>query len=72
MTLRHIKRGQRYISTLDGGECSASCPACCSSRERNPSTHWVGEWISTTASLDVVANKKIHAYDTNQSPVIRL
>jgi hypothetical protein len=77
MRLIHIKRVTEVylhtllISTLDGRECSASCPASCSSRERTPSTHWLGELIRNTANPNVVANRKFHAPDTNQSPAIR-
>jgi hypothetical protein len=51
MPLGHVEE-QRYsyiflISTLDGGEWSASCPGCF-----NSSTHWIRGYLGLRACLD--------------------
>jgi hypothetical protein len=55
----------RYSSThsltsaLDGGEWSASRPGRFTSRERDPCTHWIGDWIGLKTVLDSVVKRKI-------------
>jgi len=55
----------RYSSThslasmLDGGEWSASCLSCFTSRERAPATQWIGGWVGPRASMDMVVKRKI-------------
>jgi hypothetical protein len=55
----------RYSSThsltsaLDGGEWSASRACRFTSRERVPSTHWIGGWVGSRAVLDAVVKSKI-------------
>jgi hypothetical protein len=46
------------ISTLVGGEWSASCPGHFTPRIRAPSTDWIGCWVGPRVSLDVVAKRK--------------
>jgi len=47
------------LISLDGSECSTSCPSCSKSpppqrtRGRAHSTHWVESWVRPKASLDV-------------------
>jgi hypothetical protein len=50
-------------SALHGGEWSASRPGRFTTRERDPSTHWVG----LRAGLDTV-NKKVIVHDGNRAP----
>jgi hypothetical protein len=46
-------------SGLDGGEWTASRPGRFTSRERAPSTHWIGGWVGSRAVLDAVSKRKI-------------
>jgi hypothetical protein len=39
---------------LDGGEQSASCPACFTPRKRAPGIHWIQGWVGPIASLNKV------------------
>jgi hypothetical protein len=39
-------------SAIAGGEWSALRPGCFTSGERTPSSHWIGDWVGFTASLD--------------------
>jgi hypothetical protein len=45
-------------SALVGGECSASHPSSFTPRERVPSTHWIGSWAVSRASLEDVEMRK--------------
>jgi hypothetical protein len=47
------------ISTLDGGEWSASRPGRFITTERAPCTHWIGSWVGPRTGLDAVVYKKI-------------
>jgi hypothetical protein len=47
------------MSALDGGDLSASCPGRFTSRDRAPTTHWIGGWVNSWAGLDVVEQRKI-------------
>jgi hypothetical protein len=55
----------RYSSThsltsaLDGGEWSASRPSRFTPREGVPATRWIGGWLGSRASLDMVSKRKI-------------
>jgi len=44
---------------LGGGEWSASSPGCFTPRERAHGTHWIGGWMGSRTSLDVVVKRKI-------------
>jgi hypothetical protein len=46
------------ISALDGCEWSASCTSHFTLRERAPDNHWTGVWVSSSAGLDAVVNRK--------------
>jgi hypothetical protein len=64
----------RYSSThsltsaLDGSEWSASRPARFTPRERAPSTHWIGSWVSPTIVLDRVVKRKIPSLRRESNP----
>jgi hypothetical protein len=45
-------------SELAGGEWSASRPGRFTTRERAPSTHWIGGWVDPRAGLDDVEKRK--------------
>jgi hypothetical protein len=45
-------------SALDGAEWSITCLGCFIPRKRAASTHWIGGWVGSRASLDAVAKKK--------------
>jgi hypothetical protein len=49
------------ISTLDGGEWSASRPgrALPPPGQRTPCTNWIGGWVGPRAGLDAGARRKI-------------
>jgi hypothetical protein len=51
---------QYLSSALDGGEWSASRPGRFTSKERAPSTHWIGGWVGLRAGMDAVVKRKIH------------
>jgi hypothetical protein len=55
-------------SALDGGEWSASCPACFTPRERAPATHWIGSWVDPRAVLDTVVKRKIPSPHHESNP----
>jgi hypothetical protein len=42
-----------------GGEWSASRPGHFTPRERDPGTHWIGDWVGTRDGLDVVVKRNI-------------
>jgi hypothetical protein len=46
-------------SPLDGGEWTASRPGGFTSRERAPSTHWIGGLVGSRASLNLVRKRKL-------------
>jgi hypothetical protein len=57
------------ISTLDGGEWSASHPGRFTSGERVPGTHWIGGWVDSRAGLDDVGREQSFPYrDSNFDP----
>jgi hypothetical protein len=61
LTEPHAMKGYWAVltSALDGGEWSASQSGCFTSRERAPSTRWIGAWFGPRAILDTVAKRKI-------------
>jgi hypothetical protein len=48
-----------YYLVLDGGEWSGSRPRRFTTKERAPSTHWIGGWVGPRAGLDAVVREKI-------------
>jgi hypothetical protein len=58
-----------FTSALDGGEWSASCPGRFISRERAPSTHWIGGWVGPRAVLDAVVKRKIPSPRLESNPI---
>jgi hypothetical protein len=46
------------ILALDEGEWSPSRPGNFTTRDRGPSTHWIGGWVGLEASLDAVECRK--------------
>jgi hypothetical protein len=46
------------ISSLGGGECSASRPCRFTPEERIPGTHWTGSWVKPRTGLDDMENLK--------------
>jgi hypothetical protein len=44
---------------LDGDEWSAPHPNCSPLGERDPGTHWIGDWLGPSAVLDAVEKRKI-------------
>jgi len=52
-----VKLHTFLISTLDGGEWSASRRF--TPRERAPGTHWIGGWVGPRAGLDTLMRRKI-------------
>jgi hypothetical protein len=54
----HVELHVFLITALDGGEQSASCARCFTPTENAPGTHWIGDWVGSRASLDMVAKKK--------------
>jgi hypothetical protein len=44
-------------SVLVGGEWSVSRHGCFTPGERAPSTHWIGGWVGSRASLDNVESR---------------
>jgi hypothetical protein len=55
-------------SALDGGEWSASRPGRLTPRERAPGTHWIGDWVSPRAVLDMVMKRKIPSPRRESNP----
>jgi hypothetical protein len=53
---------------LDGGEWSVSRPGSFVSRERAPSTHWIGGWVSPRAGLDMVSERTIPSPRRDSNP----
>lgn len=47
------------ISTLDGGQWSASHNDCFTFEERAPNTHCRGDWLGSRASLDTLKKRKV-------------
>jgi hypothetical protein len=45
-------------STLAGGKWKASRPGHFTSKERAPSTHWIGGWVDPRAGLDDAEKRK--------------
>jgi len=56
---------------LDGGERSASCTSCLTTRERALITYWLGGYLGSRTYLDMVAKRKIPAPAENQTPVVQ-
>jgi hypothetical protein len=58
MSLRHMGVwsiiSPFLTSALDGGEWSASCSGCFTSREIDPDTYWIGGWLDPRAGLEAV------------------
>jgi hypothetical protein len=48
-----------FTSALDGGKWSASRSGRFTTRERAPSTHWIGGWVGSKAGLEAVVKRKI-------------
>jgi hypothetical protein len=46
------------ISALAGGEWSASRPGRFTSGEKDPGTHWIGDWVNPRASPDDLEKRK--------------
>jgi hypothetical protein len=46
------------VSTLDGGECSASRPDRLTPGERAPGIYWIGGWVDLRAGLDDLEKRK--------------
>jgi hypothetical protein len=44
-------------SALDEGEWLASRPSRFTTRERAPSTHWIGGWVGPRAVLEAVVKR---------------
>jgi len=44
---------------LDADQWSASRPGHFTPRERAPGTHWIGDYVETSAGLDAVVKRKI-------------
>jgi hypothetical protein len=61
------------ITTLDGGEWSASLSGRFTSGETAPSTHCIGGQVGYRAGLDTVAKKKniVFAPTGNRNPVVQ-
>jgi hypothetical protein len=55
-------------SALDGGEWSALRPGRFTSREKAPSTHWIGGWVGSRAVLDAVVKRKIPSLRRESNP----
>jgi hypothetical protein len=55
-------------SALDGGEWSASRPGRFTPRQRDPGTHWMGEWVGPRAVLDAMVKKKIPSHSRESNP----
>jgi hypothetical protein len=55
-------------STLDGGDWSAPRLDRFTPRERAPSTHWIGGWVSPKAVLDTVVKRKIPSPSRESNP----
>jgi len=45
-------------SALHRGELPTSLPSRFTPRERDPSTHWIGDWVGLSACPDAVAKVK--------------
>jgi hypothetical protein len=45
-------------SSLDGDEWSATCRGCTLPLEKDPSTHWIGDWVGLRAGLDTQVRGK--------------
>jgi hypothetical protein len=56
------------LSTLDGGEWSASRPGRFNPRERARGTHWIGGWVGPRAVLDAVVKRKITSPRRESNP----
>jgi hypothetical protein len=57
-------------SALDIDKWSASRPGCCTP-EKIACIHWIGTWMGTTASLDLVAKCRIWHLLGIKLPVIQ-
>ena len=69
---RHIDEGEVWIPTsrtlvLGGDELSTTCPGHCTP-VKNPSTHWVGDWVGWRGSLDILEKRKMSANAGIQTP----
>jgi hypothetical protein len=56
------------ISLLDGGEWSASRFSRFNPKEKDPGTHWIGDWVGPSASLDTVLKRKIPSPRRESNP----
>jgi hypothetical protein len=56
-----ISTPQFFISAVDGGEWSASCPFHFIPRENAPPphNHWTGGWVGPRANKDAVERRQI-------------
>jgi len=65
-----IKLHTFLTSVLERGEWTASCSGCFTPREGAPSTHCIGGWLGTWASL-YVTKRKISACAGDQTLVVK-
>jgi hypothetical protein len=49
-------------SALDGGEWSDSCLGRFIPKERATGTHYIGDWVSRRAGLDVMEKRKVSSF----------
>jgi hypothetical protein len=59
-------------SAVDGGEWSASCPGCYTSRERALCIHWTGGWVRPIAVLNAAVKRKIPSPCWESNPTISI
>jgi hypothetical protein len=51
-----------FTSALDGGELSASRPACFIPVEIATGAHWIGGWVGSRHGLDAVEERKSYPF----------
>jgi len=76
LTEPHAMKGYWAVltSALDGGEWSASQSGCFTSRERAPSTRWIGGRVGPRAVLDAVVKRKISGLrreSNSRTPIVQ-
>jgi hypothetical protein len=69
LRMKVYEHGDKSSMAIVRGEWSSSHSVYFTCGKRTSSTYWIGQLVSSRASLDIIVKRKVHVHDGNQATV---